>query len=153
MSLGGGGGGGQLEELQQQLQLLEQQKQAIRAEIQSVRAQQGMIDDAIDAVETLENDSAVQVPLGGGAYVRAEIQDIDEIVVELGGGYAAERDSDGAISSLENKRDALDDRIEDLEGEITEIESDTEALEAKAQQLQQQQMQQLQQQMGQGQDE
>lgn len=152
MSLGGGGGG-QLEELQQQLQLLEQQKQAIRAEIQSVRAQQGMIDDAIDAVETLESDSTVQVPLGGGAYVRAEIQDIDEIVVELGGGYAAERDSDGAISSLENKRGALDDRIEDLEGEITEIESDTEALEAKAQQLQQQQMQQLQQQMGQGQDE
>ena len=149
MSLGGGGGGA-MEQLQQQLQLLEQEKQAIRGAIQSTRDEQAEIDEAIEAIET---GSTVQVPVGGGAYVRAEIADIEEVVVGLGGGYAAERDSDGAIDSLETKKDALDDRIDELEAEIDEVDAESDELEARAQQMQQQQMQQLQQQMQQQGDE
>ena len=83
MSLGGGGGGA-MQELQQQLEALEQEKQAIQAEIEGVRNQQSEIDEAVEAIETLETGSTVQVPLGGGAYVRAEVQDIDEVIVGLG---------------------------------------------------------------------
>ena len=153
MSLGGGGGGGAMQELQQQLQALEQEKRMIEAEIEGIREEQGEIDEAIDAIERLETGSTVQVPLGGDAYLRAEIQDIDEVVVGLGGGYAAERDSDGAISSLKDKKDALDDRIDELQGEIETVESETEDLEERAQQMQQQQLQQMQQQMQQQDDE
>jgi prefoldin alpha subunit len=156
MSLGGGGGGGAMEEIQQQIEALEQEKQAIEAEIGGVRDEQAEIDEAVEAIGTLETASTVQVPLGGGAYLRAEVQDIDEIVVGLGGGYAAEQDQDGAIDALERKRDALDERIEDLREEIAEVETETEQLEQRAQQMQQQQMQQMmqqQQQQEQGDDE
>ena len=146
MSLGGGGGGA-MQQIQQQLQALEEEKQAIEAEISAVEAEKGEIDEAIDAVGTLETDNTVQVPLGGGAYVRAEIQDMDAVVVGLGGGYAAERDGEGAIESLETKKGTLDDRIADLEDEIDEVDEETAELEQKAQQAQQQQMQQMQQQM------
>ena len=144
----GGGGGGQLEQLSQELEVLEQQKEAMEGEIEGFRDEQREIDEATEALENLESGSTVQVPLGGDAYVRAEVQNVDETVVSLGGGYAAERDEEGAIETLERKRDALDDRVEEVREEITEIESERDHLEQQAQQLQQQQMQQLQGQMG-----
>jgi prefoldin alpha subunit len=67
MSLGGGGGGGAMQELQQQLEALEQEKRAIEAEIEGDRERQSAIDEAIEAIETLETGSTVQVPLGCGA--------------------------------------------------------------------------------------
>ena len=144
---GGGGGGGQLEQLTEEIEALQRHEQALENEIDQFRAEQREIDEATEALDALESGSTVQVPLGGDAYVRAEIQDVDEAVVSLGGGYAAERDTAGAIDTLETKRDALDDRIEDVREEIGEIESERDELEQQAQQLQQQQMQQLQGQM------
>ena len=150
MSLGGGGGGQQqLQELAQELEAIEQQREALEAEVQSLQAQQREIDEAIEALESLESGSTVQVPLGGDAYVRAEIADIDEVIVSLGGGYAAERDQDGAADSLESKKETLDERIEDIRSDIAALEQESDELEERAQQMQAQQMQQLQQQQGQ----
>jgi len=147
MSLGGGGGGNQrLQELAQELEAIEEQQEALENEIAGLEQEKREIDEAMDAVDQLETDDTVQVPLGGGAFVRATIQDVDEIVVDLGGNYAAERDQDGAISSLEAKKGTLDDRIEDLRSQIAELETHSEEIEQEAQQAQAQQMQQLQQQ-------
>ena len=145
MSLGGGGNP-QMQEIAEQLEALEQQQDALQAEIQSLQGEQQEIDEAIEAIEELDSGSTVQVPLGGGAYIRAEIADIDEIIVELGADYAAEREQDGAIDTLESKRDTLDDRIEGLRSDVAEVETQTKKLEEEAQQMQAQQMQQLQQQ-------
>lgn len=148
MSQGPGGGGRQqLQQLAETIQALDRERQALEGDVDGLRDQQGAIDEAIEGIETLESGSVVQVPLGGGAYVRAEVQDIDEIVVDLGGDYAAEREQEGAITSLEAKRDRLDDRIAEVEVEIEEIEQESEELEQRAQQAQQQMQQQQQQQM------
>jgi len=93
----------------------------------------------------------VQVPLGGGAYVRAEVQDIDEIIVDLGGGYAAEQKQGDAIDALESKKDSLDDRIGEVRSQISDLEEESQELEQQAQQMQQQMQQQQMQQMQQGQ--
>ena len=146
MSLGGGGGQQELQELAQQLEAIEEQQTAVEAEIEGLQTRKREIDEAIEAIDNLETDSTVQVPLGGGAYLRATIENIDEVTVELGGGYAAERDQDGAVETLESKKETLDDRIEGLRSEVAELESEGEKLEQKAQQMQQQQMQQVQQQ-------
>ena len=129
-----------------ELEAIEEQREAIEAEIQSLRTEQTEIDEAIEAIQTLESGSTVQVPVGGDAYIRAEIADIDEVVVSLGGGYAAERDQDGAVDSLESKQDTIDGRIEELQEQVSDLETESEELEERAQQMQAQQMQQLQQQ-------
>ena len=144
-----GGGSGAMEEIQDQLEQLERQREAIEREVRSLQQEQTDIDDAIEAVDTLEDGATVQVPLGGGAYVPAEVQQMDEVVVSLGGGYAAEQDQPGAIEVLETKRSRLDEDIADLQSQREQVESETQQLEQQAQQMQQQQMQQLQQQMGQ----
>ena len=140
----------QLQQLAETIQALDREQQALEANIKGLRNQQKAIDEAVEGIETLENGSVVQVPLGGGAYVRAEVQAIDEIVVDLGGDYAAEREQDGAIESLEAKRDRLDDRIAETEKEVAEIEEESSELEQRAQQAQQQMQQQMQQMQGMG---
>jgi len=125
--------------------------EALEVEIDDHREEQSDIDDAIEAIETLDSGSTVQVPLGGGAYVRAEVQDIDEIIVSLGGNYSAEQQSEDAIDVLGRKRDALDDRIEETQEEVDELESESQELEQQAQQMQQQMQQQQMQQMQQSQ--
>jgi prefoldin alpha subunit len=142
MSLGGGPGGGEMQEVSQQIEQIEQGIEAVEAEIQAVRDEQTDIDEAIDAIEGLETGSTVQVPIGGGAYVRATIQDIDEVIVGLGADYAAEAEHEDAVDLLEQQRDQLDERITELNEELAELETEEEQLNQRAQQLQQQQMQQ-----------
>jgi prefoldin alpha subunit len=146
-----GGGQQQLQQLSQELQALDEEIEALEEEIAEFREEQSDIDDAVEAIETLDSGSTVQVPLGGGAYLRAEVQDIDEVIVDLGGGYAAEQDQDDAVDALERKRDILDDRIDNVQDEIDELEAESEEIEQQAQQMQQQMQQQQMQQMGQGQ--
>ncbi len=132
----------ELQAISQQLQELEGQIGALEATVEEIRAEKSETDEAIEAVETLESGSVVQVPLGGGAYLRAEIEDIDEVIVELGADYAAEFEQDDAVATLENKKDRLDGRIGDVTEEISNLEAESSQLEQKAQQLQQQAMQQ-----------
>ena len=146
----GGGGQQQLQQLSQELEAIDEEIAELESEVESLRNRQSEIDDAIEAVETLDSGSTVQVPLGGGAYLRAEIQDIDEVIVDLGGGYAAEQEQGDAVDALERKKGVLDERIDDVRGEISELEAESDEIEQQAQQMQQQmqqqQMQQLQQQ-------
>ncbi len=146
-----GGGQQQLQQLSQELQALDEEIEALESEIADYREEQSDIDDAVEAIETLDSGSTVQVPLGGGAYVRAEVHDIDEIIVSLGGNYSAEQSEGDAIDVLRRKQEALDDRIEETQEEVDELESESQELEQQAQQMQQQMQQQQMQQMGQGQ--
>ena len=150
----GGGGQQQLQQLSQELEAIDEEIEELESEIEGLRTRQNEVDEAIEAIETLDSGSTVQVPLGGGAYLRAEVQDIDEVIVDLGGGYAAEQDQDVAVDALERKKGVLDDRIDGVQDEISELEAESSEIEQQAQQMQQQmqqqQMQQLQQQQEQG---
>jgi prefoldin alpha subunit len=131
--------------LEQALEAIDAEEEELEGEIADLEAEKVDTDEAIEAIETLETGSTVQVPLGGGAYVRAEIQDIDEIIVGLGADYAAEQEQGDAIDTLETKKETIDDRIEGVREEIAELQSEREQIEQQAQQMQQQQMQQMQQ--------
>ncbi len=153
MSLGGGGGGAnqELRELSEQLQELEEQIEALETQRQGLRDRKADIDEAIDAVERLETGDEVQVPVADEAFVHAEITDADRVTVDLGGGYAAERDAAGAVETLENRKDIIDERIADLGERIADLEAESDDLEDRAVAMQRQQMQQRMQ--GQGQNE
>ncbi|WP_254861705.1 prefoldin subunit alpha [Halovivax gelatinilyticus] len=139
------GGQQQLQALSQELQQIQETIASLEETIEGIRTEQSSIDDAITAVEALETDSTVQVPLGGGAYVRATVEDVDEVLVSLGADYAAEFGRERAVETLENKRTRLDERIEEVNDRIADLEAESSQLEQQAQQLQQQA---LQQQMG-----
>jgi prefoldin alpha subunit len=128
------------------MQPVESQLEALHREVQNLRARKADIDDAIEAVETLDSGSTVQVPIGGGAYVRATVDDIDEVIVGLGGGYATERTEDVALEVLDDRKDRIDDRIEEVNEIIAELEAQGQELGQEAQQR----LQQLRQEQAQG---
>jgi len=128
------GGQEELQQLGQQLQAVESQLEAVQVEIQNLRARQSDIEGAIEAIESLETGSTVQVPVGGGAYVRATVDDIDEVIVGIGSDYAAEQEQDGAVSLLQTRKDNVGGRIEELTEAIDRLESQGEELSQEAQQ-------------------
>jgi prefoldin alpha subunit len=128
------GGEEELQQLSQQLQAVESQLESLQVEIQNLRTRQRDIDEAIEAIDALETGSTVQVPVGGGAYVRATIDDVDEVIVGIGADYAAERDQDGAVSLLSERKDNIDDRLSELTDAVAQLESQGEELSQEAQQ-------------------
>jgi prefoldin alpha subunit len=146
--MGGGGGRDELQRISEEIEAVENEIEELRGEIQSLRNEKSEMDEAIEALGTLESGASVQVPLGGDTHVKATIEDIDEVIVGIGGGYAAERDREQASEILEDKKDAIDDTIDDLTEEIADLESESQELESQAMQQRQQMQQQLQQQLG-----
>jgi prefoldin alpha subunit len=132
----------QLQALSQELQAIEEEITELEATIEAYRQEKREIDGAIDAIERLETGSTVQVPLGGGAHVRATVEDIDELVVSVGGGYAVEDEQEAAIAALERKQEALDDRIAETTDQLDELREEGSELEEQAQRMQQQLQQQ-----------
>ena len=142
------GGGGQLQALQQEMQALAERQEELDEEIESLRAEKREIDDAIEGLDVLESGQTVHVPLGGDAFVRATIEDADEIVVSLGANFAATEDREEAADTLETKQVRLDERIEELREEQSQLDEQESQLEQEAQQAQQQMLQQQAQQQG-----
>lgn len=141
----------ELQELSQQIQVIESQLEAVQREIQVLNARKNNLTDAIDAISTIDTGSTIQVPVGGGAYVRATVDSIDEIIVGIGGGYSTEGDDDEAVSILEDRKDRIDERVSDLNEAVAELETQGQQLSQEAQRrVQRLQQEQLQQQGGMG---
>lgn len=137
-----------LQSLSQQLQELDAVQEQLEAQLEAVQTQKSEVNSAIDTLDELESGSTVQVPLGGDAYVKADIPDVDEIIVSLGAEFAAERSRDGAIDALEQRIENLDEQIETIQENLSEVASDIEEVEGQAQQVRQQMAQQQTQQLG-----
>lgn len=125
----------ELQQVSQQLQLIQSQLQELAAEQERLRGSVQRLDGAIDALERLESGSTVQVPLGGNTYVRAEIQDVDEVLVAIGADYSAQRSRDGAIETLNERRSIVEERIQTLAEHLAELESKGAELEQHAQRI------------------
>lgn len=137
-----------LQELSQQLQQLDEVQGQLETQLEATQEELEEINAAIQALNELESGSVVQVPLGGEAYVKAEVLDMDEVLVSLGADFAAEQDQDDAISALETRKEQVNEEIEEIQNSLSEVESDIQEVESHAQQVRQQMAQQQSQQLG-----
>lgn len=117
----------------QQLQAIESQLEALETQVQTLRARKAEVDDAIEAIQSLDSGSTVQVPVGGNAYIRASVEDMDEVIVGIGGGYASEQSEADAVSILEDRHDRIDSDLEDLGEAIADLRAKGEELDREAQ--------------------
>lgn len=140
--------GDDLQEVSQQLQVLSQVESELETQLQAAQSRRQDVNDAIDALEELETDSVVQVPVGGDTYVRARIDDIDEVITSLGADFAAEQTREDALELLDDRLDQIGDGIEEIQTMLNEVRDDLEAVQGRAQQLRQQMAQRQRQQGG-----
>jgi len=125
---------GRLQQMAAQLQELDQVIDVLRSQVQRMRLEQAELRDAVEAIESLDDGDEVQVPLGGGAFVRAAIEDMDAVIVGLGAGYAAERGEAEAVELLEGQAERLQSEIDEATDAIADLEAQGEELGAQAQQ-------------------
>lgn len=124
----------QYEELSEEVEELQQAVAQLEQRIQGCN-------DAMDALENIENDSELLVPLGGETYVRARVEDVDDVVVGVGADVSVELGRDRAVETLEDKVDELEEMKERTSDEMQRKQEELEEVAQQAQQLQLQQQQ------------
>jgi len=94
-----------------EVRLLESTAQAIQSRINFVNAALTELNLAKMNLEGLEKEkieTSLLVPIGGGSYVKAKLESIENVVVGIGAGVAVEK-------TFNEAKDILSKRIEELE--------------------------------------
>lgn len=94
--------------------------------------------DAIDEVKQAAEGKEVLVPLGSGAFARATIASVDEVIVGLGGDVFVEEPVDEAADTIQQRQSALKQAQDDLQEKIQETAEELEELMPKIREMQQQ---------------
>ncbi|MDI6888391.1 MAG: prefoldin subunit alpha [Methanocellales archaeon] len=119
------------EEIRETVALLQQYQnraEAYRQQLALIELSIGDCESAINALDQLEKvkaDKTALVPIGAGAYVHATISQVDKILMNLGAGVSAEKDSSAAKETLTKRKDEFTKihgrLIEDLRGMHNEM--------------------------------
>lgn len=123
-------------ELQEMLIRIRQYQVQAEALAQQVAIAQSAIsehDTAISTIKSLkdtEKDSELLVPIGAGSYIHAKFNSVERIIVELGSGVSAERDSDGAVDILEGRKEDLGKSYTEANGRLAKLEQEIQRLQS-----------------------
>ncbi len=100
-----------LQKLQDELRSLMAQAEQLRAQIETINT---VIEDLFAAIEVLDyiakegKGKVVLVPIGAGNFIKAKIEDVNTVIMSVGGRLSIE-------TSIEEARKAIEDRISVLE--------------------------------------
>lgn len=115
-----------------ELRLLENTAEQIQARLNLVNAALTELNLASMALEGIENKSSdhIFVPIGGGSYIKARLEDTDKVVYGIGAGVAIEKpikeakeDMANRMSELSRTRMALEQQLNQILARIQEDQS------------------------------
>jgi len=107
----------ELRRLSVELRFLEQTAEAIQSRINMVNA---VITDltyantALEGIETEKENSELLVPIGGGSYINAKLENPDKVIVNMGAGVSIEK-------TLQEAKVIIKKRLENLEKTRTSL--------------------------------
>jgi prefoldin alpha subunit len=114
--------GNELERLVVELQLLENALDTIQTRVGLVNAsinELRMANATLEGLKKEQKGSTILVPLGGGSYMKAKIEDVERLIVGIGADVAVEKtvnatqeDVGTRILELEKARTALQQQLE-----------------------------------------
>lgn len=120
-----------LRQLIAQLQALENAYQEIRSRLNILDAALSEISLAsltLKGIKTLDNDSEILIPIGGGSFVKAKLSDSNNVVHSIGSGVSTEKaielaqaDFDNRISDFQKIRNSLNQQLNQATMAITNI--------------------------------
>jgi prefoldin alpha subunit len=119
-------------------QEFQRQAEALRQEMNMVHASLASCDQAITTINELKKageegkETETMVPVGFGSFVHAEIKNVDKVVVNLGAGFSAEKSAEGAIETLNSRKEQLTKILEQMNASLTKFMQGMQALEAEA---------------------
>ncbi len=125
------------EEIRKAIALLQQYQNRAEAHRQQLALIELSIEECGSALNTLDQLGAVKadktalVPIGAGAYVHATIAQVDKILMNLGAGVSAEKDSNAAKETLTKRRDEFTKMYERLNDDLRGMHNEMQKLQLK----------------------
>ena len=133
---------------QQNIQNLALQHRDLQKRAQTIQQQTNMLQMSIEdcgrAITTIEDLQSFSknpdtlVPIGAGSFVNANIANDNKVVVEIGAGISVEKDVDGAITTLNKRKEDLQKVLEQMNQNLAQINQRIQSIESMAKQQQQQ---------------
>jgi prefoldin alpha subunit len=75
------------------------------------------------------------IPIGGGNYIRAQLQDVKSVVIGIGAGYSCEKSLDDALVEIDSRIKKGQEQANTVQGQYMQISSRLEQLQARIDQL------------------
>jgi len=114
-----------------QLQALENTYQEIRSRLSLIDAalsEFSMASSTLKGIKTLDNDSDILIPIGGGSFIKAKLTDSSNVVHSIGSNVSTEKtieltqaDFDNRISDFQKIRTSLNQQLNQATIAITNI--------------------------------
>ncbi|MBS7640267.1 MAG: prefoldin subunit alpha [Candidatus Bathyarchaeia archaeon] len=106
-----------------ELRLLENTAEQIQTRLNLVNAALTELDLASKALEGIENKSSdhIFVPIGGGSYIKARLEDTDKVVYGIGAGIAIEKPLKEAKEDIANRISELSRAKVALEQQLSQV--------------------------------
>jgi len=111
-----------------ELRILEGTAEALQSRINLVGAaltELRVASMTLEGAEKEEKDASLFVPIGGGSYIKAKLENAEEVIVGIGADVAVERTMKEARENLENRiaelektRNSLGQQLNDVIGKI-----------------------------------
>ncbi|WP_459201308.1 prefoldin subunit alpha [Methanococcus sp. CF] len=124
------------EELQNQFMALEvynQQVQKLQEELSNIDMMIMELLKSIESMEGLKSSKEILLPLGAGAFVKAEVQNPEKIVLSVGIDVLLEKDVDEVIvdfqksvEELEQTKELITSQIQKTTQEVTKLRAELE---------------------------
>eukprot|EP01119_Soliformovum_irregulare_P005384 TRINITY_DN17150_c0_g1_i1.p1 TRINITY_DN17150_c0_g1~~TRINITY_DN17150_c0_g1_i1.p1 ORF type:complete len:157 (+),score=41.16 TRINITY_DN17150_c0_g1_i1:611-1081(+) len=120
-----------LEQLNQLKQGLEEELQVLTNSFQQLKVAAQKYQESKNCLKTLNaanEGKTVMIPLTGSLYVRAELSNIDKVLVDLGTGYYAEKTVADGEAFTDRKVKIINDNVEKVTQAIVQKRKNMEAV-------------------------
>ncbi len=96
--------------LEQSLRQLEQKKSTVENQINDFIS----LNESLDGLKSSENNSPMFSPIGSGVFIKSEVKDTEDVLVNIGSNIAIER-------SIEESKKLVDFQISELNSMLVKI--------------------------------
>jgi len=89
-----------------QLRIYEGSARALQARLDILNAAMGefvLASSTLEGIKTQKTNADTLIPVGGGSFVRAKLDDVSKIVMGVGAGVAIEKPIEDSITEIKNR--------------------------------------------------
>ncbi len=114
----------ELQKLSIEMRLLEQTAEALQSRMTMVNTAANDLLYAQATLQGLEKEaekSEILVPIGGTSYIRAKLDNLDEVVVGMGAGVSVEKTREEAKEIIKKRLEDLDKTRKSIQQQYTQV--------------------------------
>lgn len=114
----------ELQKLSIEMRLLEQTAEALQSRMTMVNTAANDLMYAQATLEGLKKEaekSEILVPIGGTSYIRAKLDNLDEVIVGMGAGVSVEKTREEAKEIIKKRLEDLDKTRKSIQQQYTQV--------------------------------